>query len=90
MTPLTRAEALTIMRQEISRIAPDADVDAVPTDAPFREVLELDSLDFLNLVEVLIERTGARIDEEDYASLRTLSGSADFLVARTADRAAAP
>ncbi|MGI5466595.1 acyl carrier protein [Streptomyces sp. CA-132043] len=89
MKPLTHAEALTIMRQEIFRIAPEADVDGLATDARFREVLELDSLDFLNLVEALTERTGARIDEEDYASLQTLSGSADFLVARTADRATA-
>ncbi|GAA0448621.1 acyl carrier protein [Streptomyces olivaceiscleroticus] len=89
MKPLTHDEARTIMREEIFRIAPDADVDALPADAPFREVLELDSLDFLNLVEVLTERTGVRIDEEDYDFLRTLSGSADFLVARTADRAAA-
>ncbi|MFI9025170.1 acyl carrier protein [Streptomyces sp. NPDC053560] len=89
MKPLTHEEALTIMRQEIFRIAPDADMDSLPTDARFREVLELDSLDFLNLVEVLTERTGVRIDEEDYESLLTLSGSADFLVARTAGHAAA-
>ncbi|GAB2784102.1 hypothetical protein GCM10027073_16080 [Streptomyces chlorus] len=35
------------------------------------------------LVEVLSERSGVRIEDEDTPRLTTLSGSADFLVART-------
>jgi acyl carrier protein len=48
-------------------------------------VLELDSLDFLSLVELLSERTGVRIDEEDYPELTTLSDATRFLVTRSKD-----
>jgi len=34
-------------------------------------------------VELLSERSGVRIEDEDAPLLSTLSGSADFLVART-------
>ena len=41
--------------------------------------LALDSLDFLQLVELLSERTGVRIDEDDYPKLATLASGATFL-----------
>jgi len=43
----------------------------------------MDSLDFLNFVEVLGERAGVHIDDEDTSRLSTLSSSADFLITRT-------
>ncbi|MCX4919086.1 hypothetical protein [Streptomyces sp. NBC_00687] len=43
----------------------------------------MDPLDFLSLVEVLSERSGVHIEDEDTPRLTTLSESADFLVART-------
>ncbi len=43
----------------------------------------LDSLDFLSFVEVLSDRSGVRIEDEDTPQLSTLSRSADFLVAHT-------
>ncbi len=46
-------------------------------------MLELDSLDFLSLVESLSERTGIRIDEEDYPELTTLADATRFLVGRS-------
>ncbi|WP_253195425.1 hypothetical protein [Streptomyces sp. JHA26] len=42
----------------------------------------MDSLDFLSFVEVLGERAGVRIEDEDTPRLTTLSDSAGFLVAR--------
>ncbi|MFF9391324.1 acyl carrier protein [Streptomyces griseoluteus] len=84
MKPLNDAEALSVVKESITQIVPDADFTLVRPDDTFRDVLELDSLDFLSLVELLSERTGARIDEEDYPELTTLSGSARFLVDRTA------
>jgi acyl carrier protein len=78
---VTRDEALDIIRDAIRRIVPDADFTTVGPDAPFRDALELDSLDFLTLVETLTKRTGVRIDEDDYPNLTTLSTCADFLLA---------
>ncbi|MGW8378402.1 acyl carrier protein [Streptomyces sp. ODS28] len=81
-TTLTTDEAVRLVQQELLRIAPDADLASLPADAPFRQVLELDSLDFLSLVEALADRAGIRIDEEDYDQLETLEGSAAYLVRR--------
>ncbi|MEV6020193.1 MULTISPECIES: acyl carrier protein [unclassified Streptomyces] len=87
MKPLNDAEALTAVKESITQIIPDADFTRVEPDDKFRDVLELDSLDFLSLVERLAERTEVRIDEEDYPELTTLSDAARFLVERTAHRA---
>ncbi|SEF17520.1 Acyl carrier protein [Streptomyces sp. Ag109_O5-10] len=85
--PLTEAEATAVIEESITRIVPDADFTLVRPDDRFRDVLELDSLDFLSLVELLSERTGVRIDEEDYPELTTLADATRFLVGRSKDAA---
>lgn len=81
---MNRTEALEITKDSITRVVPDADVTRLAPDDAFRDTLELDSLDFLSFVEILSESAGVRIDDEDAPRLATLSGCADFLVARTA------
>lgn len=78
---VNRNDALDMVRESVSSVIPDADVAALGPDDLFRDVLEMDSLDFLSFVEVLSERSGVRIEDEDTSRLTTLSGSADFLVA---------
>ncbi|WP_332112408.1 acyl carrier protein [Streptomyces gossypiisoli] len=80
---MNRTDALDMVRDSISRVIPDADVAALGPDDAFRDALDMDSLDFLSFVEVLSERSGVRIEDEDTPQLSTLSGSADFLVAHT-------
>ncbi|MEU9379484.1 acyl carrier protein [Streptomyces sp. NPDC048279] len=80
---MNRTDALDVVKESIVRVIPDADVAALGPDDTFRDALEMDSLDFLSFIETLSERTGVRIDDEDTPCLTTLSGSADFLVART-------
>lgn len=79
---MNQEEALGVVRESITNVVPDADLTGIAPDTRFREVLELDSLDFLNLVEELMKRTGCRIDEDDYPRLTTLADSADFLAER--------
>ncbi|MGC0336045.1 acyl carrier protein [Streptomyces sp. SLBN-8D4] len=81
---MNRTEALDMVRESISRVVPGADIAALGPDDAFRDVLEMDSLDFLSFVEVLSERSGVRIEDEDTTRLTTLSDSADFLLARSA------
>ncbi|MCX4585733.1 acyl carrier protein [Streptomyces sp. NBC_01481] len=80
---MNRTEALNVVKDSIAHVIPDADFAALGPDERFRDALEMDSLDFLSFVETLGARTGIRIDDEDTPHLTTLSGSADFLVART-------
>jgi acyl carrier protein len=66
----------------LAGIAPEADLAALDPDAELREVLDLDSMDFLNFVVGLHEVTGVDVPEADYAQLATLAGVIAYLAAR--------
>jgi acyl carrier protein len=68
----------------LGRIAPEADLEEVPGDVDLRDELDLDSMDFLSLVEGLKEATGVDVPEDDYEKIETLDG----LLGYVADRAA--
>ncbi|KAK1184469.1 acyl carrier protein [Streptomyces sp. NBS 14/10] len=76
---MNRTEAADVVKESLARIVPDADLTALGPEEPFREALELDSLDFLRFIETLSERTGVRIDDADTPRLTTLSGCVGFL-----------
>jgi len=66
----------------LKRAAPGSDIDAIDPDADLRDALELDSLDFLQFIEILSDTSGRRIDEDDYPEFATLNSSIRFLSAR--------
>ncbi len=68
-----------LVRQVLHEVAPELDQDLLPPEADLREDLGLDSLDFLRFVELLSERTGRRIDEDDYPYLATVADTVSFL-----------
>lgn len=70
----------------IAAIAPETDVQRIRPDRPLREQIELDSMDWVNVVAGLQERLGVEIPESDPERLVTL----DSLVAHLASTAAAP
>ena len=76
---MTPEQARQTIKDILREIAPDCDPDALPDDADIRDSLELDSLDFLNFVEELAQRSGRRIEEDDYPKLATLGSGAMFL-----------
>ena len=62
MTPADiRNEILDILDD----ISPDEDLDSLDDEKPFREQLELDSMDFLDIVMELRKRHRIQIPEED-------------------------
>jgi acyl carrier protein len=73
-----RATVLSLLGE----IAPEIDLDAVPDDEDLRDAVDLDSLDFLTLVERVLETTGVDVPEMDYGQVRTLRGWADYLATR--------
>jgi acyl carrier protein len=60
-------------------IAPEADLSALGDDEELREVLDIDSMDFLNFVAALHKATGIDIPEADYRQLFTLAGIQRYL-----------
>ena len=71
-----------VVLRELGRIAPEADLTALPESAPLREELDIDSMDFLRLVTALHEATGVDVPESDYEQIASLRGCVDYLAAR--------
>ncbi|HET6968623.1 MAG TPA: acyl carrier protein [Ornithinibacter sp.] len=80
---LTDRQARDAVAAAVLRIVPDAEIDALDDDEPIRDAFELDSMDFLSFVELLSTSSGARIDEEDYPSLTTMTDCVEFLTHRS-------
>ena len=60
-------------------VAPEADLEHLKSDVGFREQLDIDSMDFLNIVVEINSRTGIEIPERDYPKLSTLNGAVSYL-----------
>ena len=78
---MTRDEAHDLIRSVLHEVAPEADLDSVGEGETMQEALDLDSIDFLNFVIALHERTGLEIPEKDYPQLATLDGCVAYLSA---------
>ena len=71
-----------VVQEELSNIAPEMDLATIDPTADLREAIDIDSMDFLNLVTALHHRTGIEIPEIDYPKLVTLSGMVAYLEAK--------
>ncbi|MGC3968657.1 MAG: acyl carrier protein [Pirellulales bacterium] len=69
----------------LSDIAPDDDLSALHDDVPFREQMQLDSMDFLDIVMELRKRYRVQIPEEDYLHLRSMQSTVEYLEPRMRD-----
>ena len=65
----------------LTNVAPDSDPTTIDPDAEIAEQLDLDSMDFLNVLVVIAEQTGIEIPERDYPKLSTLSNAVAYLAA---------
>jgi acyl carrier protein len=68
----------------LGAIAPEADPAAIDPDKPLRDQIDLDSMDWLNVIIRLHEVLKVEIPEQDYAELTTLNGAIKYLASRTA------
>jgi len=66
----------------IAQIIPDEDLSNLKGDIPIREQVELDSMDFLDIIMELRKRYGIEVPEDDYTQLATLDGSVAYLEPR--------
>ena len=63
----------------ISVVAPDADLSDVKGDVALRDQLELDSMDFLDIVMELRKRYKVEVPKDEYSRLETLDGCVSYL-----------
>lgn len=75
-------DARTAVLAAINEVAPDVDLGSLDASSRLRQDLELDSLDFLRLLELLAETTGVSTPESDYAGLTSVQHLIDYITAR--------
>lgn len=63
----------------LARIAPDEDLSDLDDTVAFRDQMELDSMDFLDIVMELRKMYRVQIPEEDYEHLVTMSSTVAYL-----------
>ncbi len=71
--------ARALLAHLLHRIAPEVDLAGVDDEALIQDELDLDSMDFLNLLTALHDETGIDIPERDYPQLASLGGFVDYL-----------
>lgn len=76
-----KEEVLEILRD----IAPDEDLSGLKDEVDFRDQIELDSMDFLDIVMELRKRHRIQIPEEDYPHLRSMASTVTYLEPRMKD-----
>ena len=78
-------EIKTVIMDILSDITPDDDLSTLHDDVAFREQLELDSMDFLDIVMELRKRYRVQIPEEDYPQLSSMDSTVTYLTPKMAD-----
>jgi acyl carrier protein len=76
---MTPAEIKEVILDILEGIAPDEDLSALKDEVPLREQLELDSMDFLDIVMELRKRYRVQIPEDDYVELATMNSTVKYL-----------
>ena len=75
----TEQELQALVISVLTEVAPDIDPVAIDPDVDLVEQLDIDSMDFLNVVVAINERTGIEIPERDYPKLSTLRDAVSYL-----------
>ncbi len=82
---MTPAEIREEIIDILGDIAPDENLDELVDEKNFREQLELDSMDFLDIVMELRKRHRVQIPEEDYGNLASMKTTVDYLEPKMRD-----
>lgn len=82
MTERTKTASIEIVMAAVAAVAPEVEDELASIDptADLFEFLGLDSMDHLNVMTEIAERTGIEIPERDYGRLRSLGALADRIV----------
>lgn len=71
-----------VLKRALEEIAPELDLDDLEPDENFREALDLDSFDFLQLMEAIERELEISVPESDYTQFATLESGLAYLARR--------
>ena len=83
---MTPEEVVVAIKDIIETIAPDEDVSGLDPAERLRDQIDLDSMDFLDIVMELRKLYGVQVPEEDYKELATLDGCVSYLHPKLEDK----
>lgn len=88
---MTKEDVKQIVKDIIEEIADDDDLnlESLNDEERLRDQLELDSMDFLDIVMELRKQHGIEVPEEDYPQLASLQSCADYLLPKFEAKTAA-
>ena len=76
---MTAEEVKQVVLDIISVVAPDEEVSDINSAESLRDQLDLDSMDFLDIVMELRKRHSVEVPSEDYPRLATLDSCVEYL-----------
>jgi acyl carrier protein len=76
---MTEDQVKQIVIDIIDEIAPDEDTTDLKGDVNLRDQMDLDSMDFLDIVMELRKQHGIEVPEEDYPKLASLDSCGEYL-----------
>jgi acyl carrier protein len=82
---MTRDEIKEVILEIIVDIDDEADTENLDADKPLRDQLDLDSMDFLDIVMELRKRYQLQIPEEEYPELASLTSCVNYLEPKLKD-----
>lgn len=83
---MTNEEIKDLIIDIITEIDDEAEFDDLNHDEPLRDQLDLDSMDFLDIVMELRKRHQLQIPEEEYPQLATLNSCVTYLAPLLKDK----
>ena len=86
---MTQEEVQKIVIDIIADIAPDEDLSDIKPEERLRDQLDLDSMDFLDIVMELRKKHGIEVPEEDYPKLASLQSCGEYLTPKFVAKAGA-
>lgn len=61
----------------------EVEPDTISPDAPLKETLDLDSLDYVDLVVILEGNFGIKVKQEEFAGIQTFQQLYDYVIQRS-------
>ena len=83
---MTRDEVRQVIISILKDIAPDEDLSSIKDDALLRDQIDLDSMDFLDIVMELRKRFNIEVPESDYQELASMASCIRYLQPLLKDR----
>lgn len=83
---MSKEDIVDAIKDIIATIAPDEELEGLKYDERLRDQIELDSMDFLDIVMELRKRYGVQVPEEDYKELASLQSCCEYLHPLLADK----